>query len=82
MKNQSDTLAQSSVDKPQHVSQVAWNAIEQALAERDRLKAINAELLEVLQTIANQSTGTDWTHEEAFKFCKESARAALLQRPS
>jgi hypothetical protein len=50
MKNHSDTSVSSPVDKVQHTpQQQAWTAIEQALAERNKLKAINAELLEVLQ---------------------------------
>ena len=45
-----ERLAQNAVDKVQHTpQQQAWLAIEQALAERDKLKAINAELIDTLQ---------------------------------
>lgn len=48
-------------------------------AEVLRLNSLNAELLDSLRHIKNQSIGNDWTHEQAFKFCKNEAREAIAK---
>lgn len=45
------------------------------------VRAVNshADLLAALHLIGSQSIGDDWTHEQAYTFMKETARAAIAK---
>ena len=47
--------------------------------EDARLIAAAPELLEALRVCATQSTGPDWTPEQALDFIKQHARAAIAK---
>lgn len=44
-----------------------------------RAMAAAPDMLATLRVIANQSIGSDWTHEEALAFIKKVARAAIIK---
>lgn len=59
-----------------------WNLESENFID-DAYAALNPagvkDLIEALRNIKNQSIGGDWTHEQAFNFCKTTAKAAIAK---
>ena len=62
----------------QPIAFVNWTAYD-AGQENARLIAAAPDLLDALRICATQSTGPDWTPEQALAFIKQHARAAIAK---